>query len=384
MQMLFRLLSYITHFIITLYLFIISFDKHLKLDNNLLVEVNTIMRIVGIGDLLIPASYIEKGFKPFKDAGWDLKLIDWKRKDIEELQNINLKIEQGGSEAFEVEDYIIDKIKDADVIITQFCPINKKVIDSCHNLKAVGVLRGGYENINVEYCTEKGIMVFNTPGRNANAVADFTVAMILCEARNIARAHALLKEGHWVKEYSNKDSVPDMCDKTVGIIGYGAIGKKVAQRLKAFDMHIIVYDPYLKDSDVESVSLEELFERSDFVTIHSRLTKENEKMVNYKLLSKMKPTAYFINMARSGLVDEDDLDRILEEKKIAGAAIDVFEVEPPGKDYKFMRHDNVTVTPHMAGTTKDAFTYSPVLLCKAMYEVLINNGNSNYLLNGKV
>lgn len=342
------------------------------------------MKILGIGDLLIPASYIEAGFKPFIEKGWQLELVDWKRKDVEELQNINLKIEQEGSEAFEVEDYIIDKAKDANVIITQFCPINKKLIDNCPNLKAVGVLRGGYENINVEYCSEKGIMVFNTPGRNANAVADFTVGMILCECRNIARAHALLKQGHWVKEYSNKESVPDLCNKTVGIIGYGAIGRKVAQRLKAFEMKVIVYDPYLKDEDVETVSLEELFERSDFVTIHSRLTKENEKMVNYDLLSRMKPTAYFINMARSGLVDEDALEKVLSEKKIAGAAIDVFEVEPPKKDYKFMKYDNVTVTPHMAGTTKDAFTHSPVLLSKQMYEVLINNGTSNYLLNKKV
>ena len=329
------------------------------------------MKIIGIGDLLIPCQYIEEGFKNFRDLGYDLELVEWKRKDIEELQNINLLIEQKGSEAYEVEDYIIDKTKDADIIITQFCPINRKLIESCGKLKAVGVLRGGMENINVDLCKEKGIQVFNTPGRNANAVADFTVGMLIAEARNIARSHALLKEGKWVKEYSNKDYVPDLCDKTVGIIGYGAIGRKVAKRLKAFDMNVIVYDPYLKDDeDVNRVSLEELFKISDFVTIHSRLTKENEKMITYELLSSMKPTAYFINTARSGLVDEDALDKVLNERKIAGAAIDVFEAEPPGKDYKFLKYDNVTVTPHMAGSTKDAFTYSPVLLAKKIYESL--------------
>lgn len=327
------------------------------------------MKIIGIGDLLIPTEYIERAFlKHFPDD--ELSTITWKHDTFEKLQNINLLVEQNGSEAYEVEDYIIEAIKDADMIITQFCPINKKVIDSCKNLKLVGVLRGGMENINIDYCKEKGIEVLNTPGRNANAVADFTVGMILAEARNIARAHALLKEGKWVKEYSNKDYVPDLCDKTVGIVGYGNIGRKVAKRLKAFDMNVLVYDPYTKDDDVKSVSLKQLFEESDFVTIHSRLTKENEKMVNYELLSSMKKTAYFINTARAGLVDEDALDEVLKNKMIAGAAIDVFESEPPGKDYKFLKYDNVTVTPHMAGSTKDAFTYSPVLLAERIKQYL--------------
>lgn len=336
------------------------------------------MKIIGIGDLLIPSSYIEKGFENFKEKGYELELIDWKRQDFDELQNINLHIEQNGAEAYELEDYIIDACKDKDIIITQFCPINKRLIDNCPNLKAVGVLRGGIENINLEYLKEKNILVFNTPGRNANAVADFTVGMLLCEARNIARSYKELKEGKWIKEYSNKDYVPDLADKKVGIVGYGAIGRKVAQRLKAFDMEVLVYDPYVKD--IPTVSLEELFKEADFITLHSRLTKDNHQMINYDLLSLMKPTAYFINTARSGLVNEDDLERILKERKIAGAAIDVFEVEPPGKDYKFMKYDNVTVTPHMAGSTKDAFTHSPVLLARQMYEVLINNNDSNYLI----
>ena len=322
------------------------------------------MKIVGIGDLLIPAEYIREGFQPFVDAGHQLELIEWKRKDIEELQNINLQIEKEGCESFETEDEIVAALRDADIIITQFCPINRKVLD----LKAIGVLRGGMENVNLQLCRERGIEVFNTPGRNANAVADYAVGMLLCEARNIARSHSLLKEGKWVKDYSNRDCVPDLCGKIAGIIGYGAIGRKVVQRLKAFDMKIIVYDPYLQDEDVTSVSLEELFQTADFVSVHSRLSEENRKMITYELLSSMKPTAYFINTARSGLVDEDALEAVLKEGKIAGAAIDVFETEPPGKNYKFLKYDNVTVTPHMAGSTRDAFTHSPILLCERMSE----------------
>lgn len=343
------------------------------------------MKIIGIGDLLIPSSYIIEGFKPLVDKGFEVSVVDWLQENYEELQNINLKVEQGGAEVIEVEDSIIDSIKDADVIITQFCPINKKVIDACPNLKVVGVLRGGIENINLEYASKKGIVVFNTPGRNANAVADFTVGMIISECRNIAKAHKELKEGNWVRDYANKDYVPDLCGKTVGLIGYGNIGRKVAKRLAAFEMNILAYDPFVKEDEIaKMVSLEEVMKNSDFVSIHSRLTKDNEKMINSELLGMMKKTAYFINTARSGLVDEDALVDVLKNHKIAGAAIDVFEVEPPGKDYKLVTLDNITITPHLAGGTKDAFTYSPVLLEKEMEKYLLNNEVSNYIVNKDV
>ena len=120
------------------------------------------MKIIGIGDLLIPDNYIEQGFNNFKNAGYDLKTVQWISDDYEHLQNINLMIEQNSAESYEVEDYVIDACKDADIVITQFCPINKKLIDNCNNLKAIGVLRGGIENINLDYCNEKDILVFNT------------------------------------------------------------------------------------------------------------------------------------------------------------------------------------------------------------------------------
>lgn len=137
-------------------------------------------------------------------------------------------MEQGGSEVVEPEDYILEAIGDADMVITQFCPITRRVIDACPNLKAIGVLRGGVENVNVAYASEKGILVLNTPGRNANAVADFTVGMMISECQNIAKAHRELKAGRWVRDYANAASAPDLCEKTVGLVGYGNIGRKVA------------------------------------------------------------------------------------------------------------------------------------------------------------
>jgi len=343
------------------------------------------MKIVGIGDFLIPCSDLENAFKRLEGTGIKTSVVEWKLKDYEELQKINLLIEQGGREQYEPDDGVMDAIREADMIVTQFCPVTKKVIDHCKNLKAVGVLRAGVENINVEYATEKGVLVFNTPGRNANAVADFTVGMMIAECRNIAKSHMEMKAGNWVRDYANAASVPDLCDKTAGIVGYGNIGRKVAQRLKGFDMNIVAYDPFVtqEKSDVKMVSLEELMECSDFVSIHSRMTKETYHMVDADMLAKMKPTAYLINTARSGLVDEDALFECLKERKIAGAALDVFDLEPPGATYKMIPLDNVTVTPHLAGGTRDAFSYSPVLLLKELQKLWIDKKSTHFLLNGK-
>lgn len=328
------------------------------------------MKIVGIGDLLIPEKYIQKGFEVLKKQGHEVKTIQWQLKDYEELQNINLMVETKGSECYEPPQEIINEIEDADVVITQFCTITKKVVDSCPNLKIIGVLRGGYENVNFKYAKEKGIEVVNTPGRNANAVADFTVGMLLSECRNIARSHKNLKEGKWVRDYTNKASVPDLCNKTIGIVGFGKVGQLVAQRMNGFDMKILIYDPYIKKVPdyVTKVSLEEIMKNADFVTIHSRLCDETYHMINEKMLTMMKPTAYIINTARSGLIDEQALYKVLKNNQICGAALDVFDEEPPTKDYPLVTLDNVTITPHLAGGTVDAFTNSPVLLAKIMME----------------
>lgn len=340
------------------------------------------MKIAGIGDLLIPAEYIRKGFEAFEKAGYEVKTTDWDLKDYEELQNINLKVESEGCEAYEPSDAIVEFVRDADVIITQFCPITKRVIDACKNLKIIGVLRGGYENVNVNYATEKNILVYNTPGRNSNAVADFTVGMMISECRNIARAHKNLKEGHWIRDYDNKVSVPDLTGKTVGIVGLGEIGKKVARRLHGFDMEILAYDPFVKEVPeyITMVTLEELMRRSMFVTLHTRLSADTERMIDSEKLGMMQKDAYLINTARSGLVDEEALYEVLAAKKIAGAAIDVFDEEPPARNYPIVTLENVTVTPHLAGGTQDAFTGSPQLLSKEMIRIF-EGKSSRYIVN---
>lgn len=347
------------------------------------------MKIVGIGDLFIPGNYIEKGFEKLKKTGVELEVLDWQLKGFQELQNINLLIEKKGSEAYEPAEYMLEFVKDADIIISQFFPINSTVINNCNNLRMIGVLRSGYENINVDYATKQGITVINTPGRNADAVADFTMGMLLSECRNIARGHLGLKNGKWIREYPNTDYIPDLVGRTVGIIGLGEIGQRVARRLTGFDVNILGYDPYVNEltDKIKFVSLEELMSKSDFVTIHARLTAQTEHLINEKLLGLMKPTAYLINTSRSGLVDENALYHVLKEKKIMGAALDVFDVEPPGRDYPLVQLENVTITPHMAGGSIDAFLNSPKKLAAQLMrlakgERIKNIVNKELLENG--
>ena len=326
------------------------------------------MKLLGIGDLFIPSSYIETGMQPLAQLGYTITTVDWKLSGFDELQHINLLVEQGKREDIEIPPEIWDAALEAEILITQFFPIGRKLIDACKNLKAIGVLRAGYENVDVEYAKEKGIAVFHAIGRNAHAVSDFAVGAMICEARNIARGQMGIKTGRWIREYPNSASIPDLHGKTVGIIGYGEIGRLVAKKLSGFDVNILVYDPYYHGGDVALVPLEQLMEKSDFITLHARLTPENEHMINRDLLSRMKPTAYLINTSRSGLIDETALWDVLYHHRIAGAFLDVFDHEPPSLDDPLVQLDNVTLTPHMAGGSKDAFYQTPALLAAAMVE----------------
>ncbi|HUX14531.1 MAG TPA: 2-hydroxyacid dehydrogenase [Spirochaetia bacterium] len=343
------------------------------------------MKLTGIGELFIPHEHIRNGFEPLAGRGVEIQTLDWKLDGFQELQNVNLLVEKNGSEAYDPPDYIYEAAREADILITEFCPVPKKLIDACVNLKVIGVLRAGTENINVSHATERGILVYNTPGRNSDAVADFTVGVLIGECRNIARGHLGLKNGNWIRVYPNSGNIPDLPGKTAGIIGLGEIGQKVAKRLSGFDMTILGYDPFVKvaPAGVELVDLAQLMSRSDFVTVHARLTKETENLVDGKLIAQMKPTAYLINTSRSALVNEKALYEALRDRRIAGAALDVFDTEPPGKEYPLVTLENVTLTPHMAGGSNDAFFNSPKRLAAEMAK-LWDGSDSRFIVNKPV
>ncbi|MEK4201622.1 2-hydroxyacid dehydrogenase [Cytobacillus sp. FSL K6-0265] len=327
------------------------------------------MKCLAIADLFITKEMMEQGLNTLIDSGFELTIREWRHENLEALQKDNLAIEQQGSEVVCLPENLYDDIDQYDVIITQFAPIGQKVIEKATSLKLIGVLRGGVENIHINEAKARGVEVINTPGRNARSVAEFTVGMILSEIRNIARSHAALKQGDWRKDFSNVDFVPELEDRTIGIIGYGHIGQLVGKFLSGFDTRIIFYDPYFQgETAFEEVDLETLLSDSDVVTLHGRLTEETKHLIRYEQLAMMKNTAVLINTARSGLVCEDDLIRALNEKQIAGAAIDTFDQEPLGEASPFVDLDNVTITAHLAGTTIDAFKNTPKKLGKLILQ----------------
>jgi D-3-phosphoglycerate dehydrogenase len=343
------------------------------------------MKLVGIGELFIPHEHIRRGFAPFAAKGVTVETFDWKLSGFQELQNINHLVETEGSDAFDPPDYVYKAVKDADILVTEFCPVPGKLIDSAERLKVIGVLRAGVENVNVARATERKVLVYNTPGRNSDAVADFTIGMLIAECRNIGRGHHGLKDGVWIREYPNAGRIPDLPGKTVGIVGLGEIGQKVAKRLAGFDVRMLGYDPFVKEppAGVTMVSLERLMAESDFVTIHARLTKETEKLISRQLIGLMKSTAYLVNTSRSGLVDEEALYEALRDRRIEGAALDVFNKEPPGADYPLVRLPNVTLTPHMAGGSNDAFFNSPSRLAPEIAR-LWDGEMSRFVVNKEV
>lgn len=269
-----------------------------------------------------------------------------------------LKIETEGPEWIEPDQEILDKISDAEVVLTHFSGVNKKMMDAAKNLKCIIVMRSGVENVNVSEATQKGIIVCNSPGRVAEPVADYTVALILVEARSIIRVSLNYTKGEWKQIDPNDTANAALKNHVVGLIGFGIIGKKVALRLNAFGMRVLAYDPFGNKEDaaklgVELVSFDELLKQSDFVSMHARLAEDTKNLMGEKQFAMMKPTAVFINTARAGLVDEEALVNALKNKIIRSAALDVFSKEPLPADHPLLSLDNVTLTPHKAGGTSD-------------------------------
>ncbi|MGG5314361.1 2-hydroxyacid dehydrogenase [Enterococcus sp. AZ072] len=324
-------------------------------------------KCLAIADLFIDQEMMEKGLSLLEENGITVVAKNWKHEDLEALQKDNITLEKQGSEAVDLPEELLADIEEYDYIITQFAPIGKKVIDQAKNLKFIGVLRAGIENVNRSYAEAKGITVFNTPGRSETSVSEYAVGLMLSEIRNIARADRKLRNGEWEKYYPNGVLAPELKESVVGLIGYGAIGQKVANLVRPFGGKIIFFDDYFTgDTPDTQVSLEELVTQADIISMHYRLTPETKNMLNREYFKKMKSTAVVINSARSGLINEQDLIEALQNKEITGAAVDVFEQEPLPADHPYLTLENVTITPHIAGSTIGNFANSPKILANRM------------------
>lgn len=263
-------------------------------------------------------------------------------------------------------DEMLKAIGDADILIMRVDPkIDREILDAAKNLKFIGVCAVGLNHIDLDYAKEKGIQVFNAPGLNANAVAELTISKMLDISRNTIPANRDVKENHIWDKY--KYIGRELRGKTLGIMGFGRIGRRVGELGKAFKMDIVAYDPFLKPEQFEAegakgMGVEELIRTSDFISIHVPLTPETKNLFNKESIGRMKDGAVVLNMSRGGIVNEKDMYEALKEGRIGGYASDVLENELAGSGLSgndefnspLFECDNFIVTPHLGAQTTDA------------------------------
>ncbi|MFC1538979.1 2-hydroxyacid dehydrogenase [Candidatus Latescibacterota bacterium] len=362
-----------------------STRKVIENSNN--VKKDSYMKILCLGDAMIPARNFREACAQFSLQNKVITDKDWET-DWNTLQNRRSVVEKNGPEAEPVLPEITNADKETEMMLILFAPVSAEAMDSLPNLRIIGASRAGLENIDVQAATERGILVHNIMGRNAHAVSDFAIGLMFAEARNIARSHLAITKGVWRKEFVNSDFIPELSGKTLGLVGFGYIGRLVAEKLSGFKMRVLVHDPFVSEDHItscgaERVSLEELCRESDFISIHARMTKETEGLIGKHEIGMMKPTAILVNTARARIVDEDALYNALKNRDIGGAALDVFPVEPIEPDSRWLELDNVTLTTHIAGTTADALGKSPYLLVDDI-NTLLTGGNPKFLVNTEV
>ncbi|MBI3161500.1 MAG: hydroxyacid dehydrogenase [Chloroflexi bacterium] len=237
------------------------------------------------------------------------------------------------------------------MVVRSRTKVRKDLIDVCPNLKVIVRGGAGLDTIDHEYAKEKGITVMNTPLANSKSVAELAIGYMLMMARSLYAASATMKAEKWEKKAFNGDEIGG---KTLGLIGIGNIGKEVTKRAIAMEMTVVAYDPYVKEmAGVKLVSLDELLAQSDYISLHLPKTKESSNMIGAEQFAKMKNGVRIVNCARGGIVNEEALYEALTSGKVAGAALDVFNEEPP-TDWKLAKLDNVIASPHIGAATKEA------------------------------
>lgn len=257
-------------------------------------------------------------------------------------------------------DEIVDHAAEADVVVTALSNIDETVVGGLDDLSYIAKTGVGVDNIAVENATERGILVTRTPGVNDEGVAEHVIGMAITLNKRMLESDRELRAGNWAFRADVTGRNYELLDKTIGIVGLGTIGRRLAEIADAIGMDVLGYDPYV-DAEVmaehgaEKVNLVELLERSRYVSVNALLTDETRHMIDNDVFERMRDDAYLINTSRGPIVDEAALGEALREGEIAGAGLDVFEEEPPDPDNPLFDFDNVVVTPHISGTSYEGY-----------------------------
>lgn len=255
---------------------------------------------------------------------------------------------------------LIPAMPETDILLVHLGPVSRSMIEAAPNLKLIGVGRSGPVNVDTAAAAERGIPVVFAPGRNAEAVADFTFTLLLAVARRLVPGTELVRNGAWFNNSYQKPSLlgPELSGRTLGVIGAGDIGRRVIRRASGFNMKILAHDPYIPAeviaaSGAQPVSLAELLAKSDYLTLHARPNSDGSALLGKAEFAQIKPGAILVNTARGALIDEAALAEALTSGRLGGAGLDVLQQEPVGPDHPLLVLPNVLVTPHIAGYSSD-------------------------------
>ena len=314
------------------------------------------MRILVVGDSFVSVEVFKKGFAALERA----HDVEYLQLDESRSFTPSTESERSIREYLGTPGEIAGRVAGKDVLVVHGAPVTAAVLDAAPGLRLLCCARGGPVNVDVKAASERGIPVVNTPGKNADAVADQALAFMVMLARGFPRAQKFLLDGGRLGESAYEGAQflgHELGGHVLGLVGYGNVGRRVALRALAFGMEVVVYDPFVQTIDIPGVrqlpSLAALLEEADFVSLHVRASAETENLMGRAEFSAMKEGSWFINTARETLVDESALDAALASRHLAGAALDVVRPSSGSGPHPLLRHPNVVITPHIGGATHE-------------------------------
>ncbi len=325
------------------------------------------MKILVVGDSFVPVLVFQRGLAALHGKHQlDYLQLDESQEFIpSSLSELSLR------EYLGTPGQLASRVPDAEILIVHGAPVTDEVLMAGSRLKLICCARGGPVNVDVAAASARQVPVVITPGKNAEAVADQTLAFMVMLARGFPKAQRFLIEGGILGESAFEGARflgHDLGGHVLGLVGFGNVGRRVHRRAIAFGMRLVVYDPYVTVGDLISTeqvaTLDELLSRSDFVSIHVRATAETENLFGARQFAAMKPGSYFLNTARESLVDENALEAALASGRLAGAALDVVRARSQGGPHPLLRHENVVITPHIGGATHETLLRGVTMLAE--------------------
>jgi D-3-phosphoglycerate dehydrogenase len=338
------------------------------------------MKILAVGDSYMPIRYFAEAFAELEHAHEVEYLQVDPARTLEPATASERRLrEYQGSPA-----ELVERLPGVEVLVVQGAPVTDEVLEASSQLRLVCCARGGPVNVDIDAVTARGLPLVNTPGKNAEAVADLTLAFLVMLARGLPKAERFLDGGGRLRDNweGARFMGSDLRRHILGIVGFGQIGSRVAQRALPFGLRVLVYDPYVAADGFEQVELDELLARSDFVSLHARATPDNENLIDAAALAAMKPGAFLVNTARETLVDEDALDEALASGRLGGAALDVVRTTDAKGRHRLLRHENVVMTPHLGGATHETLLQGAEMIAEEILRFAAGEPLVN-VVNGK-